>query len=753
MNHSDYVIGRLLLIGLLPWASAIWATRKYHWFEARWLDLSIRIQTAFLTVIFVAQAFGSTGLFNTAAVLASPCIYVLLTLSYATRYSALPEPVPVKQQAEPGSKLVLGLIIFVVMMTFGKLFMPSLIGAPKVVSDGPIYHLYFAARWWLEHKISWIPIPFGENGAPYFPANGDLWFMTLTAWTGNLAIAKVGQVPFWFLGGFWLFHLCRRLSADTAAAGLAAAIWMTITPLALFTFEANVDTIFAAWFIASVLFYVEYDIRKSQADSLKSTDHFLNSSNRLLLIHSLMAAGLAWGTKAPGIVFIPPWILWISLKESCCKSPSELKLRLAEFIRIWLITCVPVAYWWVRNTLATGNPIYPLPVTIFGLTLLDGWYGPDVMKLSPYYIPVENWGAFIDQFAAVADIRLVPVYLVATLYTSYCYRKNKVIELRWVSQLAAFGCLSVTIYWLLVPYRTQQRFFLHAMAMFAPAIALLANRTKILLYSINALLFLHLTTTQGWPLVSSGKEPFWDLSRIVPNSVPGLVPAGELLARMLTGDLRPLISLVLSLSTCVVWLSGMRKLRILGFSSAISALILLGFMENRQFERQGRGLNFPIFPDYERAWNALDSVTRKSPKSIAYSGTNLALYLMGRDLKNRVEYVNCDQNTNWMPHDYHLSLPVKDRRWPDPRPTWERLGPDYSSWLKNLEIRKIDLVVVARANPNEGRLNPYDDMGFPIERSWMIMHPERFEPVYGVRENDPEMQIFAVIHEVSPLRQ
>lgn len=223
MNLSDFVIGRLLLIGLLPWASAIWATRKYRWVEPRWLDLSIRIQTALLTLIFVAQAFGSTGLFNTAAILASPCLYVFLTFSYAVKHSALSEPMPVKRQPEPGSKLVLGFIILAVTMTFGKLFVPSLIGAPKVVSDGPIYHLYFAARWWLEHKISWIPIPFGENAAPYFPANGDLWFMTLTAWTGNLAIAKVGQIPFWFLGGFWLFQLCRRLSASTAAAGLGGS--------------------------------------------------------------------------------------------------------------------------------------------------------------------------------------------------------------------------------------------------------------------------------------------------------------------------------------------------------------------------------------------------------------------------------------------------------------------------------------------------------------------------------------------------
>jgi hypothetical protein len=115
---------------------------------------------------------------------------------------------------------------------------------------------------------------------------------------------------------------------------------------------------------------------------------------------------------------------------------------------------------------------------------------------------------------------------------------------------------------------------------------------------------------------------------------------------------------------------------------------------------------------------------------------------MGPELQNSVEYVNIDTHTDWLPHHYHLSQPPGQRRWPDPRPTWERMAPNYNAWLANLNAKQIDLVVVARANPNEGRSNPYDSIGFPIERSWMANHPEQFTPVYGVRENDPEMRIY-----------
>ena len=42
----------------------------------------------------------------------------------------------------------------------------------------------------------------------------------------------------------------------------------------------------------------------------------------------------------------------------------------------------------------------------------------------------------------------------------------------------------------------------------------------------------------------------------------------------------------------------------------------------------------------------------------------------------------------------------------------------------------------------EGRMNPHDSMGFPIERTWLEQHPLEFAPVYGIREGDPEMRIY-----------
>ena len=56
----------------------------------------------------------------------------------------------------------------------------------------------------------------------------------------------------------------------------------------------------------------------------------------------------------------------------------------------------------------------------------------------------------------------------------------------------------------------------------------------------------------------------------------------------------------------------------------------------------------------------------------------------------------------------------------------------------------IDLLVVASMNRPKGSLPDVDALGFPIERRWAESHPESFEPLYGVAENDPLFRIYKI---------
>ena len=134
--------------------------------------------------------------------------------------------------------------------------MKSLLLAVKVVSDGPIYHLYFAARWWKAGRLFLVASPFGENAATYFPANGDVWFTWLMATWGGDRLAKVGQVPFLVLASMAVFGCARRLGAGRSASLVATCWFASSTPLLLFSFEPNVDTIFVAGYLMAAYFFL-----------------------------------------------------------------------------------------------------------------------------------------------------------------------------------------------------------------------------------------------------------------------------------------------------------------------------------------------------------------------------------------------------------------------------------------------------------------------------------------------------------------
>ena len=106
--------------------------------------------------------------------------------------AAGPRPRARDRPWEAAAILSLGLVLWVTLVHG----LSSLMGPVKVVSDGPIYHLYFAARWWKAGRITLVAAPFGDVAVTYFPAVGDLWFAWLMIGWGGERLAKVGQLPF-----------------------------------------------------------------------------------------------------------------------------------------------------------------------------------------------------------------------------------------------------------------------------------------------------------------------------------------------------------------------------------------------------------------------------------------------------------------------------------------------------------------------------------------------------------------------------
>ncbi|HVJ81795.1 MAG TPA: hypothetical protein VNC50_12080, partial [Planctomycetia bacterium] len=323
----------------------------------------------------------------------------------------------------------------------------------RPVSDAPIYHLPFILRWreagWLEP----MPTPFGELGATYFPANGDLWLAWLAILDGDDSLARVGGWPWLFVAAIALAAIGRRLGGDRASACVPPAFWLTM-PFVQFTSSLGlVDIPFAAWYLCGLYFLID-------AGKRPSPERFPS------LLLSALALGLAAGTKTIGIVVGFPLILillWLARS-----GVTRFVMTLAAFL-------LPCFYWYLRNCLYGGNPLYPLHVDLFGITLFPGWYdGAAMVETSSYHVPYFDFANFRAVFALVFDPRLVwlwPAVPALSLILGIFHRPA-----RPAAALGLLAALYFALFWFVIPYNTQQRFLLPALGIALLPLGLLRGR-------------------------------------------------------------------------------------------------------------------------------------------------------------------------------------------------------------------------------------------------------------------------------------
>ena len=261
--------------------------------------------------------------------------------------------------------------VFSAALFFG---MRSLLLAVKVVSDGPIYHLYFAARWWKAGRLFLVAAPFGENAATYFPANGDLWFTWLMASWGGDRLAKVGQAPFLVLAGLAAFGCARGWERAARQAWSQPAGSSPRPPFCCTRFEPNVDTIFVAGYLVAAYFFLRVSSGRRRHAALfwehwpraKHWEPRPSVSSSFLRCLPWRSAG-SWSKPAPA--------------DQDRRRPGDP-----------LVPLVTGGYWFIRNGMLTGNPLYPLEIRWWGHTVWHGWYGPEAMRTSPYYLPLGIGG-------------------------------------------------------------------------------------------------------------------------------------------------------------------------------------------------------------------------------------------------------------------------------------------------------------------------------------------------------------------------
>jgi len=171
------IIGAAVLLGYGGWEAARSVFRQ----PSGWpLTLAASILAwAWLTVGL--QALGTVGLLNPTALLVHCAFGAGLAAVVRLRAGGVKKSPRITIDWNITAILALGFFLAPCVLLGGL----SVLGPPKIVSDGPIYHLFFAANWWKAGRIYMIASPFGGERSDVLPANGDLFFTALMALYGG----------------------------------------------------------------------------------------------------------------------------------------------------------------------------------------------------------------------------------------------------------------------------------------------------------------------------------------------------------------------------------------------------------------------------------------------------------------------------------------------------------------------------------------------------------------------------------------
>jgi hypothetical protein len=231
--------------------------------------------------------------------------------------------------------------------------------------DDVTYHLPEIYQSLQDHRLVLLPVALRGHFA--YPLNGELLFLWVTLFTHAIRWVDAPQAVLWLFAFAAVFSLARRFALPPRGAFLAAALF-TLMPVSLLQAPSNyVDVISSAWLLSAMVALLHYE----------------EAGSRVGLALAGLATGLLAGTKASTLplaallVAFAAVVIWRGRRDGRRRAA-----QLGLFIAPMLTTC---GYWYLRNWIVLGNPVYPYPVRVLGATVFAG----------PLEIGVNCWSAIL----------------------------------------------------------------------------------------------------------------------------------------------------------------------------------------------------------------------------------------------------------------------------------------------------------------------------------------------------------------------
>lgn len=647
----------------------------------------------------------------------------------------------------PLSCLTLGTAAFTL-----AIFAASSITAPPPPTDAFLDHLAFPADWLQAGRISLVQTLSPDQATTYYPANAELVYLWLMLPFHDDLITGLLEPLSLFLCWLASCRFLTRLGVSRNLSMALSAVAACVPGVVIMTLHSGVDLFFCFSVVACAAFLApDASGRRTSAE----------------LAIAGLSAGLAVGTKYVGIVSV---IFLLPLIFSTGRHDS-LSRHFKNFLLFSLFAIISGSFWYLRNIILTGSPLYPMGLQIGGTNLFEGAFYRDAMFNAYLHISVGDVKYFSNILlnilfgkwlflAAVTSHLLYRIFIVkkgrvpcalaagVALIAALAYKTGLSDRMSgallililscalavmlasgageglWRKYAALLGPILILSFWFVNPYNTANNYRFMAPAVFFIAAALFTNKdglfekfaalalSLIALYHNHELILNFLKLLSGF--TSAGPTP-WQ-RQVAPTAILAVVFCG--------------------LCICALALILNRK-KFGAYLFVLLAILVLPFFFTFKNNNMERGRYAWYSSHYLGAgWAALDRI--KQPVTVAYAGNCSQYGLYGNKLKNKVKYVNLDGAKNLLFHDYEKSIREHDGYIMPVESVGLnyifRGSGDYGEWKKALSREGVDILFVTR----EFYRGIISD---PQELTWAKEHPENFKLLF----NKADAFIFAVI--------
>ncbi len=290
-----------------------------------------------------------------------------------------------------------------------------------------------------------------------FPKNIELFFVWNTIFLKNDIITDLSQLLFTITGVFTIYSIAIKLGLKEKYA-LYSSFLFFFTPVVILQSTTNyVDIAVSVLFLVAINFLI-YDNPENSSNSEAGPIPLRERKIPILLAG--LATGILLGSKGSGPLFVivllgillirefikrfNPFKLFYNFPSNVLSSRCKGYSAKDSFILYFIYFIIPAfligGYWYIKNWILYGNPVYPIEVSFFNITLFKGLFEgiidptPAVIdRLTllnrPFYVWLERvkyylYDSRLSGFGPVWFILLLPSIATALFYTLKRKRYN-----------------------------------------------------------------------------------------------------------------------------------------------------------------------------------------------------------------------------------------------------------------------------------------------------------------------------------------